>query len=237
VPAASGGMAASTRGAHGIPPTRETRGFPSASAKPRAPRNLVPVLRGREGGGDIRPAGHRSDLAGVLGRGAFIPPVPRVANVSEARGHRTREPRWGDGGADLCERRGAPRRIALSGRGRRSVRSQRLGRRKAAPSHPRCRQTKNRHAETTKKRTAHPFGKTRPSRKGRRTSHEPRQAVRAGLSVVTAETTVPGASSHSRGSTAASSCSSSSTGLERSSTTRSSPGISSGGSNSLSCPW
>ena len=96
---------------------------------------------------------------------------------------------------------------------------------------------KSRHAETTKKRTAHPLGKTRPSRKGRRTSHEPRQAVRAGLSVVTAETTVPGASSHSRGSTAASSCSSSSTGLERSSTTRSSPGISSGGSNSLSCPW
>jgi hypothetical protein len=75
-----------------------------------------------------------SDLPHLLpryGRGAFHPPVPRVANLSGARGYRTREPRWGDGGAASCERRGASTRIVLSSRGR-SVRPQRLGRRKAA---------------------------------------------------------------------------------------------------------
>ena len=72
--------------------------------------------------------------------GGFNLPVPRVASLSEARGHRMREPRWGDGGAASRERRGAPMRIAPSGRGRRSVRPQRLGRRKATPSHPRDRQ-------------------------------------------------------------------------------------------------
>jgi len=82
------------------------------------------------------------------GRGAFNPPVPRVVNLSAARGLRTREPRWGDGGAALCERRGAPTRIAPSGRGRRSVRPQRLGTRKAAPSHPRHRQNISHHAVT-----------------------------------------------------------------------------------------
>ncbi len=66
------------------------------------------------------------------GRGAFDPPVPRVAYLSEARGHRTREPRRGNGGAASCERRGAPVRIALSGRGRRSVRPQGAGAPKAA---------------------------------------------------------------------------------------------------------
>jgi hypothetical protein len=45
--------------------------------------------------------------------------VPRVADLSGARGHRTREPRWGDGAAASCRRRGAPTRIAPSGRGRR----------------------------------------------------------------------------------------------------------------------
>jgi hypothetical protein len=69
------------------------------------------------------------------GRGVFNPPVPRLAAHSGARGSRTREPRRGDGGAGVCERRGAPMRIALSGRGRRSVRPRRLGRRKAAPGH------------------------------------------------------------------------------------------------------
>jgi hypothetical protein len=71
-----------------------------------------------------------------LWEGGLKSPVPRVADLSEARGSRTRDPHWGDGGAAQCERRGATTRIAPSGRGRKSVRSQRLGRRKAAPSHP-----------------------------------------------------------------------------------------------------
>ncbi len=49
-----------------------------------------------------------SDELPICGRGAFNPPVPRVADLSGARGHRTRQRRWGDGGAASCERRGAP---------------------------------------------------------------------------------------------------------------------------------
>jgi hypothetical protein len=71
-------------------------------------------------------------LTSRLGRRAFNPPVPRVANFSGARGYRTREPRWGDGGAASRERRGATTRIALSGHGRRSVRPQAAGAAKAA---------------------------------------------------------------------------------------------------------
>ncbi len=71
-------------------------------------------------------------LTSRLGRRAFNPPVPRVANSSGARGYRTREPRWGDGGAASRERRGATTRIALSGHGRRSVRPQAAGAAKAA---------------------------------------------------------------------------------------------------------
>jgi len=94
----------------------------------------------------------------ILWEGAFNPPAPRVENLSEARGNRTREPRWGDGGAVSRERRGAPVRVALSGRGRRSVRPQRLGRRKVARSHPRRRQKKP-HAVKKKNLATHPPGK------------------------------------------------------------------------------
>jgi hypothetical protein len=49
----------------------------------------------------------------LLWVGVFNPPVPWVAYPSGARGSRTRELHWGDGGAVACERRGAPMRIAL----------------------------------------------------------------------------------------------------------------------------
>jgi hypothetical protein len=71
----------------------------------------------------------------VVREGAFHPPVPRVGDDSEARGHRTREPCWRDGGAALCERRGAPVRIVLSGRGRRSLKAQGAGAPKPADGH------------------------------------------------------------------------------------------------------
>jgi hypothetical protein len=86
----------------------------------------------------------------------------------------------------------------------------------------------------------HPRGKRKP---WRNCSEEPDsqpvrqlQAVSADSSAASAAADAGDLSCHSRGRTAASSCNSSSTGLERSSTTRSSPEISSGGSNSLSCP-
>jgi hypothetical protein len=60
----------------------------------------------------IRPAGHRG-VVSRCGWGVLIPPVPWVADLSGARGSRTREPNRGDGGAAVCERRGAPVRIAL----------------------------------------------------------------------------------------------------------------------------
>jgi len=59
-------MAACTRGAHGIPPARKTGMLPSASPNPRAPRNLTPVLRGREGGGEYSPAAFEQSLAVVI---------------------------------------------------------------------------------------------------------------------------------------------------------------------------
>ena len=59
-----------------------------------------------------------SSIARRFGRGIFNPPVPQLAYLSGARGYRTREPRWGDGGAALCKRRGATTWITLSGRGR-----------------------------------------------------------------------------------------------------------------------
>jgi hypothetical protein len=142
-----------TRGAEVNPPSRPASG--------RAFWTNFPVWRRvcldpwRTGGWrSICPAGHRSDGAGACGpraarpgtpptgfvlsfsgRGALNPPVPRVANLSGARGSRTREPGRGDGGAVVCERRGAPMRIAHSGRGRRSVQAQCAGAHKPAPGH------------------------------------------------------------------------------------------------------
>jgi hypothetical protein len=84
-------------------------------------------------GGSITP--HPKGREAALGVWAFIQPVPQVANRSEARGHRTREPCWGDGGAASCKRRGAPTRVALSGRGRRSLQAQGAGAHKPAASH------------------------------------------------------------------------------------------------------
>jgi hypothetical protein len=138
------------------------------------------------------------------------PPVARVADLSGARGHRTREPYWEDGGAASCGRRGATTRIAPSGRGRRLAsrglhrasvgcggperrldgrkgaeppqqiaRPQRLGRRKAAPSHPRHRQEKGRHEVTRKKGSAHPRGKKEPSGSDLR-RREPQEKKRRG---------------------------------------------------------
>jgi muramoyltetrapeptide carboxypeptidase len=78
--------------------------------------------------------------------GAFNLPVPRVADHSGARGTRTREPCWGDGGAASCERRGAPVRIALSGRGRRSLQAQGAGAPKPADGHRGTGKTEEAHA-------------------------------------------------------------------------------------------
>jgi hypothetical protein len=82
--------------------------------------------------------------------------VPRVANVSGARGHRTREPCWGDGGAASCERRGAPARIAPSGRGRRSLQARCAGAHKPAASHRGTGKTKPSRSEKEKWRGAEP---------------------------------------------------------------------------------
>jgi len=78
-----------------------------------------------------------SPVPGERGRlaGGKTSPVPRVAGDSGARGYRTREPCRGDGGAASCERRGAPVRIALSGRGRRSLQAQGAGAPKPADGH------------------------------------------------------------------------------------------------------
>jgi hypothetical protein len=78
----------------------------------------VQVHSEREGGGRSAPRATGAPWF-FLGGGVFHASVPRVANYSGARGSRTRESCRGDGGAAVCERRGAPMRIALSGRGRR----------------------------------------------------------------------------------------------------------------------
>ncbi len=82
--------AGSGRGADSPPPTHARRGC--------SHRLALPVRR------TLR------STAARIGRGAFNPPVPRVANHSGARGYRTRETRWGDGGhAGVKRRRGTPR--------------------------------------------------------------------------------------------------------------------------------
>jgi hypothetical protein len=138
VPVRSGAMAPIARGAESPPP----------------PESLCPCIN-RTLSREIR----RFGRATAFRVGGFPSAGAGVADLSGARGHRTREPRWGDGGAASCERRGAPARIAPSGRGRRSVRPQRLGRRKAAYRPPRHRHTMPSRSDR-KGPAVHPRGNT-----------------------------------------------------------------------------
>ena len=84
----------------------------------------------------------------VWAGGSSNPPVPRVAIGSSDRGSRTGEPRRGvDGRPSVTrrEQRGAPARIALSGRGRRSMRARARGR---PGPHPATRGTGKKEAST-----------------------------------------------------------------------------------------
>jgi hypothetical protein len=110
-PAASGGIAASPEGRREDPP----RLMPWAVwHSPRYSQGEGTQVDPWRTGvwPHVRPAGHTS-VSLSSGRGVFNVPVPRVAYHSGARGSRRREPYWGDGGAVVCERRGAPMRIAL----------------------------------------------------------------------------------------------------------------------------
>ena len=153
-PAASGAMAARTRRADSIPPTQ------------RHPSHRLKQDHGeREGGGEIRPAGHRSDRAGACG-------------------HRAGVPRWGVAGVVSYEQRGAPprdvpaRSHAQAGRraGLDAQPERLLPARGAKQSHavkrekgpPRHRQNNRLHAVTRTKPAAHPSGNNEASRSDER---------------------------------------------------------------------
>jgi hypothetical protein len=72
-----------------------------------------PVASGRMAARTHRANSSPHPKRAVAGRGAFNRPVTRGPDDSGARGNWTREPRWGDGGAVPCERRGAMTRIAV----------------------------------------------------------------------------------------------------------------------------
>jgi hypothetical protein len=200
------------------PPETRQQGPKGAAYKQRDTTRAAQSRTGWEG--VIPPGGRRSHRAGASG----VPDA--LAGV-------------GGGAAASCRRRGAPRRAALLGRSRRR-------RERSERAQPATGKQKKRSVVTvrpvagageTQRRTQPPAG---PAIQKRSCSEEPGCQPVGQVQAVSAASAAAGAgdlSCHSRGRTAASSCNSSSTGLERSSTTRSSPEISSGGSNSLSCPW
>jgi len=147
----------------------QCRSHPSSGFKTPHPKTSLASLKqddgGREGGGEIRPAGHRSDRAGACG-------------------HRAGVPRWGFAGVVSYEQRGAPprgvhaRSHAQAGRraeldaqparlipARGAKQSHAVKREKGPPRH---RQNNRLHAVTRTKPAAHPSGNNEASRSDER---------------------------------------------------------------------
>ncbi len=108
----------------------------------------------------------------LVGGGVVNPPVLRVAIRSCARGSRTGEPRRGVAAAASCGPRGAPARIALSGRGRRSMRARARGR---PGPHPATRGTGKKDSTEWKMANSTRATRPRPAGQNKKTSGSERR--------------------------------------------------------------
>ena len=182
-PARATEQAGAAGGASLSPSLRSGSAFPPAALAARDPHAPAPSAWARWAGlathpltqlqscgtsspSPSLPASSRASDSGA--GGSSIAPVPRVAIGSCARGSRTGEPRWGVAAAASCGPRGAPARIALSGRGPRSMRARARGR---PGPHPATRGTGKQEASRSERRTPAEHGRPLGTRTLRR--HRP----------------------------------------------------------------